>query len=147
MWWYCIIICWIWILFRVGILIKLIIWNKYLILIVYQHLNNPSAIHRTGHLLVRIKLNVECAFSVLRNRSTSPSLSGYTFQSLTLKIAGSEKIECLEGVKESLPNIFAQGLDMFLVKKYFLNKTWFWGLFLRVVFPLLILACFRQTVN
>ena len=37
---------------------------------------------------------------------------------------GSEKNDCLDGLKEFLPWIFAKGLTCFLSKKTFKNKIW-----------------------
>ena len=58
-------------------------------------------------------------------------LGGTTFCHKFLKRKGSEKNRCVEGLKESLPQIFAwEGLTMFIVKKYFVK----WNMDLRAKF-------------
>ena len=62
----------------------------------------------------------------------------YNLESKILKREGSEKNECLGGLNESLPLIFAcRGLIMFLAKKDFIKNN----------FQLSILTCFSQTTN
>ena len=64
--------------------------------------------------------------------SSPPFCWGDNFQSQILKRGrGSEKNECLAGLKEFLPWMFARErgcLPCFLSKKAFKNKIWLWGL-------------------